>query len=317
MSPPARFFSLTRLLPVLLVTCPGTSPAQNHLSAPVLTLRPAVEISMPTEPGRVYQMQASADLSSWQNRGTPIFGTGTPILQPMAGGSSQFFRLQVLTTPVMGDAPWSPEGSVLQLNDGTRLVRYDFQADGRGTSHTGNAATAFTWTWLRDGLSRARAELTLPGSPTSGVPVKEVIQFTYVAAKTGQFTRRGYTGTRLDNTDSGSFGPAPAATSPLVLSLMTGRTIAFSESPAGNGLTFTTPNAGLRLIDGTTSGFSGTWLVTGNTTARLTASFGTTHGEEYRFTFTSPLTGRYSRQTFTEGVFRDEDQGTFCLGTAP
>jgi len=304
-----------RLLPVVLAGVPLSS--QGQLAAPVLTLRPAVEISMPTEPGKVYQMQASADLSSWQNQGTPVFGTGTPILHPMAGGSSQFFRLQVLTTPVMGDAPWSPEGTVLQLNEGTRLVRYDFQPNGLGTSHTGDSSTSFTWTWLRDGLSRARAEITTSNSAAPTIPTKEVIHFTYAAAKTGQFTRRTFTGARQDNTDSGSFGPAPAGGMPLVPVEITSRTLAFSESPAGNALTLTTPDAGQRLMDGTSTPFNGTWLVTGSTTASLTATFGATRREEYTFTFSSPLTGQYTRRTFTEGVFRDTDQGNFCLGTTP
>ena len=36
-----------------------------------------------------------------------------------------------------------------------------------------------------------------------------------------------------------------------------------------------------------------------------------------RFTFTGPQTGTFTRQTYTEGIFRDQDSGTFCLSCPP
>ena len=315
MFPFVRSFSLTGILSVLSAAVPATTPAQT--AAPALSLRPAAEISLPAGPGKVYQMQTSADLSSWQNIGSLIFGTGTPIFQPVAGGSNQFFRVQVQTTPAMGDAPWTPQGSSIQLNEGPRTVRYEFQGNGQGRAWIGTSSYEFTWTWMRHGLSRARAEITLSGTPTPGIPPREVIELTYVAAEVGQFIRRCYTGLRQDNTDSGSFGPAPSATSTLVPASILGRTAAFSESPSGNALTLTTPDSGLRLMDGTSTSFNGSWQVTGNATAGLIARYGTTRREEYSFSFTSPLSGRYTRRTFTEGVFRDHDQGTFCLSATP
>ena len=300
-----------RLLVAVAGALAATAGGQNLTSTPILTLHPAVEISMPTEPGKVYQMQVSSDLQSWQNHGAPVFGTGRPLLQPMSGAADRFFRLNVLSTPLMGDAPWSIEGTTLQLNEGTRTVRYDFQANGIGHSLTGITRIPFTWTWLRDGLSCGRAELTFPEH------VKDVIQLKYAAPKIGQFSRKSYLGTRLDNTDAGTFGPALGTASPLVPASIVGRSFALSEQPGGNALSVVSPNAGTRLMDGTHTSFSGNWLVTGHGTARLTANFSATHGEDYRFTFTSALTGRYTRQTFTEGVFRDEDLGNFCLTTAP
>jgi len=289
----------------------ATAGGQIITSTPIMTVHPVAEISMPTKPGKVYQMQASSDLQSWQNHGEPVFGTGTPLLRSMSGGANRFFRLEVLSTPLMGDAPWSIEGTNLQLNEGTRTVRYEFQANGIGNALSGITRNPFTWTWLRDGLCCGRAELTFPEN------VKDVIQLNYAAPKIGQFLRKTYLGTRLDNTDAGTFGPAPSTASPLVPASIVGRTFAFSEQPGGNALSVVSPNAGTRLMDGTNTSFSGNWLVTGQSTARLTANFSATHGEDYRFTFTSALTGRYSRQTFTEGVFRDEDLGNFCLTTAP
>jgi hypothetical protein len=57
--------------------------------------------------------------------------------------------------------------------------------------------------------------------------------------------------------------------------------------------------------------------VTGSTSARLITTFSSTHGEDYRFIFTGPQTGTFTRQTFTEGIFRDQDVGTFCLTCPP
>lgn len=298
------------LMPLALGCWAGIAGGQVA-PGPVLTLRPAAEISMPTERGKIYQMQASPDLGSWQNHGDPIFGTGQPILQPMTGGTSRFFRLEVVTTPAMGGAPWSLEGTFLQLNEGSRTVRYQFQSNGSGQILAGTASRLITWTWLRNSLRTGRAELTLPDS------TREVIDLFYTTSSVGQFVRRAYTGSRLDNTDAGSFGPVPIGTAPLVPSSVVGRAMAFSELPGGNGLTLTNAHTGERMMDGIVTTFNGNWLVTGSTTARLTANFGATHGEEYRFTFTSGLAGRYSRLTYTEGVFRDADEGNFCLGNAP
>ena len=305
----ARAFPLTRLLPVLLMAVPMQTPAQPP--APVLTLRPAVEISMPTEAGRVYQMQASADLASWQNHGDPVFGTGTPVLQPVAVDSRQFFRLQVLSTPAIGAANWSIGGTAIQLNDSIRVVRYDFQPGGLGTTADGTTSKSFTWTWLRDGPACGRVELSFPDN------IRDVLKLNYVTAQVGQFSRKTYSGDRLDQTRGGVFGPAPPTPSPLVPALITGRSFAFCEQPGGNGLTITSLSAGTRLMDGSRTSFNANWLVTSSSTAHLAANFSATHGENYRFTFTGPLTGRYTRHTFTEGVFRDEDVGTFSLSTTP
>lgn len=310
MSPFIRFLSLAWLLPAMAGTLVAVAGAQQ-IPAPVLSLRPAAEISLPTEAGRVYQWQSSPDLQSWKNLGDPVFGTGASISQPVSGSSVQFLRLQIVDAPPVGDAPWSLEGSATQLNEGARTLRYQFNANGQGVSGSGSAAKSFSWAWLRDGMACGRAELTF------GDGTREVIQLRYCAPKVGQFTRQTFTGTRLDNTDAGTFGPAPATAGSLVPASIQDRPLALSGPTAGCGLSLAGLSGGVRLLDGCAMAFTGNWLVTGSTTARLTAHFSPTHGEDYRFTFTGPLTGHFTRQTFTEGVYRDEDQGTFCLNPAP
>lgn len=283
-------------------------------SEPVLTLRPVVVISMPTEAGKLYQMQASASLEEWSDLGSPIFGDGTPIRQPMASEGQQFFRLKILDQPLMGLAPWSPQGLAYQFNEGRRVVLTSFAQDGSGTWQSGSTSQTHAWTWLRTGNTEAKAELTLSDG------TRETLQLTYSAPQAGRFVRWVFRGSELLETDAGSFGPQPQAGGgnvPLVPASLSGRSLAFCDQPSGGSLTLTTNSTGTRQLEGTALSFHGSWLVTGNNSARLTATFGPTHGEEYRFTFTTPSCGRFTRQTFTGGIFRDADEGTFCLTNPP
>lgn len=310
-----NFFLLSpaRWLPVLLAAWTGGAAAQAPLLStdPVLTLQPAVLLSLPTEAGKVYQLQASSDLKGWEDSGSPVFGSGTPLEQAMASEGRQFFRLKVLTEPALGSSHWSLDGRSFQLNDGNGVVRYDFPAGSAGYRQAGPSGKSFTWTWQRLSMAGGIAELTfLDGS-------REFLDLQFSASQIGCFTRRIFADSQLVDTDSGSFGPVPAAATPLVPSSLDGRSIALCDQPGGSSLTFTSSNSGTRLLDGQPSPFEGNWLVTGIGTARFTATFSPTHGEDYRFTFTGPQTGRYLRQTFTEGIFRDEDEGTFCLGNPP
>ena len=211
----------------------------------------------------------------------------------------------------MGAAPWALGNTSAQLNEGDRTLIYYFTGNGQGTVVSAGTPRTFTWSWLRNGLSCGESVLTY------GDSTREVIQWKYTAPTTGQFIRESFVGGRLDRTDEGTFGPNPVDGTPLVPASIPGRPMALSGVAAASGLTLTRSDSGTRLLDGKTASFAGNWLVTSSSTARLTAAFSPAHGEEYRFTFTSPLTGRYTRLTYTEGVFRDEDGGTFCLGAQP
>lgn len=289
-------------------------PAQPN-SGPVFTLRPAVVISMPTEAGKVYQLQASSNLEAWQDQGEPVFGLGTPMRQPMISEGQQFFRLRVLTEPALGPAPWSPVGHAYQLNEGQRIVQTRFVADGCGIWQDGDIPADCTWTWQRTSPSTARARLTLAGGS------REVLDFTYSAPQAGRFVRWVYAENQLAGTTAGSFGPqaapSPAGSDLVVPVTLAGRAIAFCDQPSGGSLTMATQTAGTRLLEGGTLPFNGSWLVTGHNSGRITATFSPTHGEEYRLTFTTSTCGRFTRQTFTEGLFRDADEGTFCLTNPP
>lgn len=290
----------------------GTAYSQAVVTiAPTLTLRPAVVLSLSTEAGKGYQMQASSDLENWSDIGEPVFSTGDPVMQPKVAEGRQYFRLKELPQPLPGFAPATPAGLSLQLNEGSRVIRNSFAADGSGTWQTGTIHKSCTWTWQRTGFSESKSELKLSDGS------REVVQFSYCSPQCGRFTRLTYMGERLLEGDAGSFGPGPAAHaagSPLVPSAVTGRSLALCEMPGGSGLSLGAHGKGTRQLDGTSLPFQGSWLVTGSTTARLSANFGPTHGEDYQFTFTGPQTGRFIRHTYTGGVYRDTDSGNFCLG---
>ena len=313
MNPFPSAFRPVWLLPAVGLACPGLAPAQVVVppGSPAMTLRPAVVITMPTEAGKVYQMQVSPDLKAWSGMGGPLFGTGVPFEKAMPGAGQQFFRLQVLTEPAMGSAPWALQALALQFNEGRRVVQYDFPASGEGTRQTGALSKTFTWTYQRTSLTDGGAVLTFPDGS------REILQLQFSAVKAGRFTRQTFIGSRLEETDDGSFGPAPLVGLPLVPSIPTGYSFAFSDQPSGGGLSLTSASGGTRLLDGQSASFNGNWLVTGSTSARLITTFSSTHGEDYRFTFTGPQTGTFTRQTFTEGIFRDQDIGTFCLTCPP
>jgi len=304
-----RVFRPVWLLPAVGLACGGQALAQmvGPPALPAMILRPAVVITMPTEAGKVYQMQISPDLKSWSGMGGPLFGTGFPFEKSMPGESQQFFRLQVLTEPAMGPAPWALQAVALQFNEGRRVVHYDFTASGVGTRQTGALSKTFSWTYQRAGLTEGGAVLTFPDGS------RETLQLQFSAVQAGRFTRQTFIGSRLEETDDGSFGPAPQADLPLVPPIPTGFSFAFSDQPSGGNLSLTSASGGTRLLDGQSASFNGNWLVTGSTSARLITTFSSTHGEDYRFTFTGPQTGTFTRQTFTEGIFRDQDIGTFCL----
>ncbi len=65
-----------------------------------LTIHQAVEIEVPTEKGRSYQIQASADLQTWVSLGDPFRGTGEIETKSLrAQSSGQFFRSVQISLP--------------------------------------------------------------------------------------------------------------------------------------------------------------------------------------------------------------------------
>lgn len=294
----------------VMIWAAGAQAQQS--SAPVVTVKPAVIVSMPTEAGMIYQMQASADLQNWSPLGEPILSTGSPIEQPAVAGSQQFFRLQMVDGSEVGPCPASIEGQNLQFNEGSRIVLASFSANGNGTWRSGSTTQLFQWIWERTSLTEGKAELSLPNGK------REVLQLHYAVPQAGRFTRLVYQDNQLVDTDGGSFGPQPVAgtsttINPGIPVSVAGRSIVFSDLPSSGSLDIGLNSTGTRQMDGASLPFSGNWLVTGSNSARLLANFNSTHGEEYRFTFLTSNCGRYTRQTFTEGLFRDADEGTFSL----
>ncbi len=292
----------------------GGAAAQGLLgvASPSVSLRPTVVLSMPLAPGLLYQLQGSADLQWWSDLGAPLRGTGAAWEQSLAVGGLPFFRFKVLDQVPLAWAPETLAGQSLQCNDGLQINRAAFAESAEGTWQVGEVSKACLWTWQRSGPEQGRAELQVADG------TREVLLFQYTAPRAGHFTRQRFRGAQLEESSAGSFGPAPAPSAVLAVpTSLAKRTLALGDLPDGSSLTLTSEGGGERYLAGQTSAFTGTWLITGTRTARLVASFGPAHGEDYQFTFTAPQAGRFTRQTFSEGIFRDFDEGTFCLDNPP
>ncbi len=58
-----------------------------------LSIRPAVQVDVPTQPGVYYQVESSSDLAEWRTVGDPFRGTGLPVAKSfLAQPTEQFFR---------------------------------------------------------------------------------------------------------------------------------------------------------------------------------------------------------------------------------
>ncbi len=282
------------------------------VAPPAVSLRSAVVLSMPLEPGLLYQLQASSDLQFWSDLGFPQRGTGTVWEQSLAVGGLPFFRLKVLGAEPSAWAPETPAGQSFQFNEGHQLSRATFGPQAEGAWQVGESSRPCQWTWRRSGPTQGRAELAMAEG------AREVLQFQFTAAAAGHFTRQRFRGNQLEETGAGSFGPAPAVGAELAApTSIAQRALSLGDLPEGCSLTLDRAGGGLRQLAGQRTPFVGTWLVTGSRTARLVASFGPDHGEDYQFTFTAPQSGRFTRQTFSEGIFRDLDEGPFCLDNPP
>lgn len=310
-------FSLSarRVLPlgVLLLTAAGGTVAAP-LPALDLAMANTAQLVFKSETGKVYRVLASTDLKTWPASGDPVFGTGDDIeLWPPSapeGSGSQFFRILSETEPAGGLAPWKIPATPLLFNDGDRTGKYEFGANGSGTWKSGETTKAFTWVWLRTGMDAGKITLTWAAAAGGG---QEILKLSYTAAQLGRFERGEWMDGIEISTDAGTFGPVPAAGTPTLPATLSGRKITLADGSVGSALAFDSANAGSRVLDGQSRPVTYSWLVTGGSTITLTTNLSTTHGEEYRLVFNGPQSGKFVRKTFTEGIFRDEDAGTFSL----
>lgn len=301
-----------RILPlgILLLTAAGGTVAAP-LPALDLAMTTTAQLVFPSEPGKVYRVLASTDLKTWPVAGEPVFGTGEEIAlwtpSPPEGTGTQFFRILSETEPAGGLAPWKMPAAPILFNDGDRTGKYEFAADGAGSWKSGENTKAFTWVWLRTGMDTGKITLTWAAGG------QEILKLTYTAAQLGRFERGEWMDGMEISTDSGTFGPVPADGAPALPATLSGRRVTLADGSVGSALTFDSANAGSRTLDGQSRAVTYSWLVTGGSTVTLTTNLSTTHGEEYRLVFNGPQSGKFVRRTFTEGVFRDEDSGSFSL----
>lgn len=310
--------SARRVLPLgalLLAVAGGTVAAP--LPALDLAMTTTAQLVFPSEAGKVYRVLASPDLKTWPVAGEPVFGTGGDIAlwapSPPEGTGAQFFRIQSETEPAGGLAPWKLPSAPILFNDGEQAGKYEFAADGTGSWKSGENTKAFTWVWLRTGMDTGKITLTWAGAAGG----QEILKLSYTASQLGRFERGEWVDDLEISTDAGTFGPVPADAVPALPVTLAGRRLALADGSVGSALAFDSANAGSRTLDGQSRAVTYSWLVTGGSTVTLTTNLSTTHGEEYRLVFNGPQSGKFVRRTFTEGVFRDEDSGSFSLSDPP
>lgn len=79
-----------------LTTSPAVAGAMPDVIAPTLTIAPSVTIKWPSVAGRLYQIQYSADLQTWNDLPHIITGTGLELSQTFeVAGDRQYFRATV------------------------------------------------------------------------------------------------------------------------------------------------------------------------------------------------------------------------------
>jgi hypothetical protein len=78
---------------MLLLTLGQSGPSQ-------ILIHRAVEIEIPTEPNKFYQIQSSPDMATWMNLGNEIVGTGSPVFRLFSthGEAYAFHRFIVSNT---------------------------------------------------------------------------------------------------------------------------------------------------------------------------------------------------------------------------
>lgn len=293
----------------------------------------AVEVEFGTQAGKVYQLQGSSNLVDWVNVGAPVFGVGrtiTQVFSTRAGGEVLFgsYRLEELSAPTNGLAPWTFVGTTLSLDDEPGDDRMQFTDDTRGVD-LGDDPDPFTYVFTRVDADTVRTDVDYGGGK------KDVITFTFTAPSRGTWVREEYRKERLKDRDLGVFtvvsnsvpvvGPGPVQPPPVD----PGSTNATAEPPAGlaglvyqfqsgehpDRLEFTTASTGLEVGDDVDDDepntFTYTYEVNGTNSARLVLTFKPGRQDEYDLTFSQDGRGSFVRRELRDGAVKDTDTGAF------
>ena len=296
------------VLAAVLILC-GAASIQSAPAAPPLFLSSAVEIFHGTEQGKTYSLEESSDLRVWKTIAEPFFGDGKTTGDLIAADSGDhFYRLKVATFPAGGKSRWEMSGCRMILNTADGVCRMAFDENATGTMVRDSGATAFTWTWKRDGLDTGVAIITWPDQ------IVETMTMQFKGLNAGVFssvkTRDGLpagavSGTFRDASDRGFDPEMPA--------VLDNALIAFSGAGRAVGVRVGADgNAGISSPAGAAS-YTCAYTITGPATAdlNLTCTNGST--EAWSLTFTGPSCGTCSWSSARNGVPRRASTGSFTI----
>lgn len=295
----------------VMVLC-GAACVQSALAAPSLILWNAVEISYGTESEQTCTLQRSSDLHLWTDVDGAVFGDGdvNEVMLSTAGTASRsgFFRLRVDARPALGNSRWSMAGCRMLINKGASPSKLIFLPDAGGTMIDGDRLTPFKWGWHRTGLDDGQVTVTWADD------VVEIMDFHFLGLYSGVFSSQRMTGGLPAGALSGTFqDEASAAPAPGIPASM--QNVLVTLSGTGRPLGIEIKADGTALRPGATENeiYACRYAVTDGTQAELTLAKNGTDRETYSLTFSGPSCGKFSVQSFRDGLLRRSSEGTFAI----
>ena len=144
-------FVIPRLLCVWALLCPAMA------GEPPPLIRRAMEFRFMAEPGKVYELQGTADGSAWARAAGPFFGNGAaiegffPTDAESGGVRYRDYRVKELDPSAFGPAPSTLADTTVVLNDSGRPREVIFLDEGRGLLKTDSEhMRTFSYTLKRE-----------------------------------------------------------------------------------------------------------------------------------------------------------------------
>ncbi len=290
----------------------------------------AVEVEFGTQPGKVYTLEGSYDLVTWEALEDEVFGHGGIERRLYSARSlnqavPDYFRLVVGETAIDGLAPWALSGVTINMDDqpGGDLMMFNSESEG---IDGGITPDPFTYTYVRTGPDEGQIEIFYDSKK------RDVVHLTFTSSGNGTWVRDEYRKGKLKDRDTGIFsvvtddggqipggGAGGGTTDPNLPTEMPveleGLTYSFHSGGHPDRLVFETATSGTEYgddeDDNEANVFTYTYTQTGVDTAVLLVQFKADKWDEYELTFSNGAQGSFIRKEYKDGELDDTDMGMF------
>jgi hypothetical protein len=290
----------------------------------------AVEVEFGTQPGKVYTLEGSYDLVTWEALEDEVFGHGGIERRLYSARSlnqavPDYFRLVVGETAIDGLAPWALSGVTINMDDqpGGDLMMFNSESEG---IDGGITPDPFTYTYVRTGPDEGQIEIFYDSKK------RDVVHLTFTSSGNGTWVRDEYRKGKLKDRDTGIFsvvtddggqipggGAGGGTTDPNLPTEMPveleGLTYSFHSGGHPDRLVFETATSGTEYGDDEDDNeaniFTYTYTQTGVDTAVLLVQFKADKWDEYELTFSNGAQGSFIRKEYKDGELDDTDMGMF------